>query len=288
MATMSKLPGILIGMSRVSTKPKFAKRSLGQNFLVDLNYIEKIIAAVDIQADETVVEIGPGRGSLTERLVETGASVIAVELDRNFVPFLKEKFAAEENFWIIEADALEVDFVEIIKPATSAKLVANLPYNISTAILQRLIDYRPIFSEMILMFQREVVDRITAKPADSDRGYLSVLTEAYFDITKLFDVPPNAFKPVPKVWSSVVRIRPKNIQFENEKVESVFLKLISAGFRQRRKTIQNNLKTAPDLHDLFAKHSGLQKVLIKSGFDPSSRAEAISLEQWIDLASQIT
>ncbi|MGH9819792.1 MAG: ribosomal RNA small subunit methyltransferase A, partial [Pyrinomonadaceae bacterium] len=162
-------------------KQTFAKRSLGQNFLVDTVYIERIVAALDIQPGETIVEIGPGRGALTEKLVESPANIIALELDRNFVPLLRDRFIASQNFRIVEADALEIDLEKLIaedpnseRHTPQTKLIANLPYYISTAILQKLIEQRHVFSSMVLMFQKEVVDRITSLPGNSDRGFLTV------------------------------------------------------------------------------------------------------------------
>ena len=185
-------------------KTLYAKKSFGQNFLVDRNYIDKIIQALDPQAGEAIVEIGPGRGALTEQLVEKAGRVAAVELDKDLIKPLAEKFASHENFRLIEADALTVDFTELAQieaDGSKLKLVANLPYYISTAILQKLIEHRAAFSQMILMFQREVVERITAAPGDSERGFLTVLTEAYLNTQKLFDVPPAAFRPAPKTDS---------------------------------------------------------------------------------------
>ncbi|MDQ6788067.1 MAG: 16S rRNA (adenine(1518)-N(6)/adenine(1519)-N(6))-dimethyltransferase RsmA, partial [Acidobacteriota bacterium] len=195
--------------SKFKTRKPFAKKSFGQNFLVDQNYIDKIIGALNPQKGETIIEIGAGRGALTEKLVESGAKIIAIELDRDLIPLLKNKFGACENFELVEADALKFNFHELTKAKDQkpkTKLVANLPYYISTAILQRLIEQREAFSEMILMFQREVVERITAQAGNSERGFLTVLVEAYLTTEKLFDVPPAAFRPAPKVQSAVVRL----------------------------------------------------------------------------------
>ncbi|HYE75499.1 MAG TPA: rRNA adenine dimethyltransferase family protein, partial [Blastocatellia bacterium] len=141
-----------------------AKKSLGQNFLTGTHYPERIVAAVRPQPGEAIVEIGPGHGAITGLLVDSGAEVIAIELDRDLVPLLTNRFSAQPNFRLIEADALTVNFCELITPATSVRVVANLPYYISTPILQRLIDHRACLTEMTLMLQREVVERITAKP----------------------------------------------------------------------------------------------------------------------------
>lgn len=248
----------------------YAKKSFGQNFLIDQNYVNKIIGALNPQMDETIVEIGAGRGALTEKLLESGAHVIAIELDRDLIPILKEQFCEYNNFSLIESDALKIDFAKI---GTELKLVANLPYNISTAILQKLIEQRDAFSEMILMFQREVVERIIAEPGNKERGFLSVLVEAYLEVEKLFDVPPNSFRPIPKVWSSVVRLKPKENSLKNE---NLFRKIISAGFAQRRKTIANNLKKAPE----NLKIGNAEALLQDCEIDPKRRAETLTLEEW--------
>ncbi|HEX9963050.1 MAG TPA: 16S rRNA (adenine(1518)-N(6)/adenine(1519)-N(6))-dimethyltransferase RsmA [Pyrinomonadaceae bacterium] len=271
---------------RTHTSKPFAKKSFGQNFLVDKNYIDKIIDALDLQAGETVVEIGAGRGALTEKLTESGANVIAVELDRDLIPLLKDKFGESENFTLVEQDALKINFDELIRPAKTkipdldqrpkSKLVANLPYYISTAILQKLIEQRDCFSEMVLMFQREVVERITAKVGNKERGFLTVLVEAYLRGEKLFDVPPSAFRPAPKIWSAVVRLTPKeSIEIENEKL---FREIASAGFAQRRKTILNNLKNAPD--SLKEKIGNAETLLDIAEIDAGRRAETLTTEEW--------
>ena len=265
----------------------FAKKSFGQNFLVDQNYISKIISALNSQENDTIVEIGAGRGALTERLLESGASIFAIELDKDLIPILLEKFGQFKNFNLIEQNALKLDFNELTKTedqSSRSKLVANLPYYISTAILLKLIEQRAFFSEMILMFQREVVERIKAEPGNKERGFLTVLVEAYLQAQKLFDVPPTAFRPVPKVWSSVVRFKPKG---EGEiKNEELFREIVSAGFRQKRKTLFNNLKNAPEF---VYKTSGIKEnpalILEKLEISPNRRAETLELEEWIKLAN---
>ncbi len=257
----------------------FAKKSFGQNFLIDQNYINKIICALYPQKSETIIEIGAGRGALTEKLVESGANVIAIELERNMISVLREKFTDFENFQLLEQDALQTDFHELIKTkGEKVKLVANLPYNISTAILQKLIEQRDCFSEMILMFQREVVSRITAKVGNSERGFLSVLTEAYLESEKLFDVSPNAFRPAPKVWSAIVRLLPKESGIENE---DLFREIISVCFVQKRKTILNNLKNAPA--DLREKFGDITKLLASCQIEPQRRAETLTIDEWKNL-----
>ncbi len=273
----------------------FAKKSFGQNFLVDGGYIEKIIAALSLQPGETVVEIGAGRGALTEKLLEKAGQVIAIELDKDLVLPLQKKFETYENFRLINEDALQIDFRQIQNASPdknssqfivhSAKLVANLPYNISTAIFQRLIEQRECFTRLVLMLQKEVVERITAEPGHSERGFLTVLAEAYMRADKLFDVPPDAFRPAPKVWSSVVRLTPRSEEEIGLKDEKLFRELVSAGFAYKRKTILNNFKNAPP--KLKEKIGDAQKFLEDCGIDPGRRAETLTISEWKQVCSDL-
>jgi 16S rRNA (adenine1518-N6/adenine1519-N6)-dimethyltransferase len=271
-------------MSSKFPKKTFAKKSFGQNFLVDENYISRIISTLNLQKGETVIEIGAGRGALTEGLVESGANVVAIEFERDMIAVLKEKFADAKNFTLIESDALKIDYsgFQIPDSKLKIKLVANLPYNISTAILQKLIKQREVFSEMILMFQFEVVERITAEVGNSERGFLSVLVQNYLETEMLFDVPPSAFRPAPKVMSAIARLTPKTENpFENDKL---FRKIISAAFFQKRKTIFNNLKNfrlenLPDIDWL--------KILETAEIVPNRRAETLTLEEWQNLCKTL-
>ena len=256
-------------------------KRLGQNFLIDSRVINRIIEALAPRADETLIEIGPGTGALTSMLVQRAARVIAVEFDRNLVPLLSEQFRNQDNLKLIQADALETDFCKEIEPASSARLVANLPYNISTAILQRLISQRRCLTEMVVMLQREVVERIQAPAGSSDRGYLSVLVEAYCEIQKLFDVAPGSFRPSPKVWSSVVRLRFRQSPDVTPQQEDLFWSVVSAGFMQKRKTILNNLRHASgSLQDLIRRNGGASIVLCRAGVELQRRAETLSIEEW--------
>ena len=262
-----------------------AKKSLGQNFLVDERVVSRIVEAFAPRAGETVVEIGPGRGALTARLAGRVGRLCAVEFDRELAPVLCERFGAREGFELIEADALAVEFCDIIKPAESARVVANLPYNISTAILQRLIERRRCLKEYVLMLQREVVERVTARPGSTERGYLSVLVEAYCEAEHLFDVAPGAFRPVPKVWSSVVRLRVRERPPVEAADEGLLWRVVSAGFAQRRKTIFNNLRGAgPGLGERIGRQGGAAAVLTAAGVEPRRRAETLTLAEWARLA----
>lgn len=262
-----------------------AKKSLGQHFLVDERVVARIVDELEPRADETVIEIGPGRGALTGRLVERAGRLIAVEFDRELVSLLRERYGAQGNFTLLEEDALATDYCEAIRPAERARVVANLPYNISTAILQRLIGQRRCLTEMVLMLQREVVERITAPPATSERGFLSVFVEAYCEREPLFDVAPGSFRPAPKVWSTVVRLRVRPSVAADVVDEASLWRLVSAGFAQRRKTITNNLRSAPALlRSRIEEAGGANRALEEAGIDPQRRAETLALEEWAGLA----
>jgi len=259
----------------------FPKRRFGQNFLVDKTVSERIVTAVNPQRDEVILEIGPGQGALTARLTERAARVVAIEFDRDLLPLLRTQFASSPNFELVAADALTSNYCEIIRPAASARVVANLPYNIGTAILQRLIEQRRCLTDMTLMLQREVVKRITAAPGSSARGFLSVFVEAYCEIEKLFEVGPQAFRPAPKVWSAVVHLRTRPQIDAKVKDEALLWRVVSAGFAHPRKTILNNLREAPaEIQELLQRRGGASIVLCDAGITPLRRAETFSLEEW--------
>jgi 16S rRNA (adenine1518-N6/adenine1519-N6)-dimethyltransferase len=264
----------------------YPSKRLGQHFLRDQRTIHRIIDALAPKADETIVEIGPGTGALTSVLVERAGRVVAVEFDNKLAPLLQERFGGFKNFKLVMGDALTVDFCAEILPARSARLVANLPYNISTAILQRLISQRACLDEMFLMLQREVVERLLAPPGTTDRGYISVLVEAYCEAEKLFDVAPGAFRPPPKIWSSVMRLkfRPR-IDTDNEEL---LWATVSAGFVQKRKTILNNLRNASGrLQEHLKRNGGASIVLCKADVALQRRAETLTLEEWRKIVQAI-
>lgn len=276
---------------RVSRTPPPAhhpSKRLGQHFLSDSRIIDRIIQALDPKSDETIIEIGPGRGALTAQLVEKAGTVVAIEFDRNLIAGLLERFGSSRNFKLVQSDALITDFCSEINPANQARLVANLPYNISTAILQRLIEQRSCLTEMVLMLQREVVERITAPAGSTDRGYLSVVVEAYSESEKLFDVAPGAFRPIPKVWSSVIRMKVRPRIAVAVKDETLLWQVVSAGFAQRRKTILNNLRSAPPrLQELIKLHGGASIVLCQAEIDLRRRAETLTVEEWARITNRL-
>jgi 16S rRNA (adenine1518-N6/adenine1519-N6)-dimethyltransferase len=259
-----------------------AKRGLGQNFLTGAHYPQRIVDAVSPRSDETIIEIGPGYGALTALLVESGARLFAIELDRSLIAELNERFTGRTNLKLIEADALDVDFCRLIGPAGSARVVANLPYYVATPILQRLIEQRVCIHEMTLMLQREVVERMIAKPGGKEYGYLSVLVQFYCEVEKLFDVPPGAFRPAPKVYSSVVRLRTR-VTVDDDRG---FLDLIKVLFSQRRKTILNNLRAGGNRLGL-GDEDGIASALNNSLIDPRRRAETLSIEEIVRLNAMV-
>ena len=260
----------------------YPSKRLGQHFLRDQRTIHRIIDALNPRTDETIVEIGPGTGALTSVLVERAGRLIAVEFDNKLAPLLQERFGDFGNFKLVMADALTLDFCKEILPAQSARLVANLPYNISTAILQRLIAQRACIDEMVLMLQREVVERVLAPAGTSDRGFISVLVEAYCEAEKLFDVAPGAFRPPPKVWSSVMRLKFRPRIYTENTDEGLLWEVVSAGFAQKRKTILNNLRNASGrLQEVLKRNGGASIVLCKAGIDLQRRAETLTIEEWL-------
>lgn len=259
----------------------YPSKRLGQHFLRDQRTIHRIIEALAPKPDETIVEIGPGTGALTSVLVERAGRLVAIEFDNKLTPLLNERFGRFTNFKLLMADALTVDFCAAILPARSARLVANLPYNISTAILQRLIAQRACFEEMVVMLQREVVERVLAPAGTSDRGFISVLVEAYCEAEKLFDVAPGAFRPPPKVWSSVMRLRFRPRIDTDVKDEALLWETVSAGFAQKRKTILNNLRNASGrLQEVLKRNGGASIVLCKAQVELQRRAETLTVDEW--------
>lgn len=257
-----------------------AKKRFGQHFLNDRNIIRKIVAAAGVKEGDRVLEIGPGTGVLTEELLATGANVTAIEVDQELIAYLKERFH-DERLTIIPADALKFSYEELAKEAGGRlKLVANLPYYISGPLLSKLLTERAAFSIMVLMFQKEVAVRITSGPGSRDYGNLSVLSQAFTEVKREFDVPARLFSPKPKVDSSVVSFHvlgsPK-VDFDDE---DFFRKVVRSAFGARRKTLLNALTS------LGAKEEMLG-ALEEAGVDPQRRGETLSLTEFGALSRAI-
>lgn len=255
-----------------------ARKRLGQHFLLDINLTRRIARAAAPLATGTIIEIGPGPGGLTRALLLEGAQhVVAIEVDERAILALQElETAAQGHLRIIQGDALEMELAKI-GPAPR-RIVANLPYNISTALLVRWLQGADEFADMVLMFQREVADRLVAVPRTKDYGRLSVLAQHVCTVQRLFDVAPTAFVPPPKVVSSVVRLTPKPLP-ERLAIIRPLERVTAAAFGQRRKMLRGSL--AGIFPDPVA-------ILTKLGLSPTARAEELSVAQFVMLAKQLT
>ena len=248
-----------------------AKKSLGQNFLLDLNLTARIARGAGVGPDAVVYEVGPGPGGLTRALLEAGATVIAVEKDARFLPLLTELAdAAEGRLTLVEADALKVD--EAVLAAGPGHVVSNLPYNVGTPLLIKWLTgpWRPV--SMTLMFQKEVADRIAAPVNDDAYGRLGVICQALCHAKVVMDLPARAFTPPPKVASAVVRLDPLTVHPSTEEIAALE-KVTAAAFGQRRKMLRSSLKVL-----------GGEALCVKAGIDPNVRAETVPVEGFLALA----
>ncbi len=259
---------------------KFSK-SLGQNFLIDDTVLEDIIQAADITTDDLVIEIGPGVGTLTRLLLQRAKKVCAVELDTDLIPILNEELKDFDNFTIIHGDALKVDFREIIGEEKSVKVVANLPYYVTTPIISRLLKGDYNFSSITIMIQKEVAERIAAKENTKEYGALSLLVQYHCSVDVVRKVSPAAFIPQPKVDSMVIKLNKLPKPRVDVSDEEFFFKVIRESFNMRRKTLSNSLK------NLKIDKEKLQKAFEDSGIDPKRRGETLSIEEFAKLADCI-
>jgi 16S rRNA (adenine1518-N6/adenine1519-N6)-dimethyltransferase len=273
-----------------------ARKSLGQNFLSDSRVAHRIIDAVSPSGADVIIEIGPGTGALTRLLTKGSGLVVAVEIDSRLAELLRRDNKAE-NLWIVTADALSLNWTELTDQAKSklasagdsgdshrVRVVANLPYYISTPIIERLLSLGKHLFDMTLMLQKEVADRITSGPGGKDYGFLSVLVQYHSIATKLFEVPPSAFTPAPRVQSAVIRLRMRRHPAVEVADEAKFFKLVQASFAQRRKTILNNLKVAAGTS---AFTTGVESALEAASVETRRRAETLSLEEFAALCQSL-
>jgi 16S rRNA (adenine1518-N6/adenine1519-N6)-dimethyltransferase len=252
-----------------------ARKRFGQNFLVCRGTIAKIVDAIAPRRSDRVVEIGPGLGALTEPLLERLDHLHVVEIDRDLIARLRERFTPD-RVTIHEGDALDFDFGTIGTDLPTLRVVGNLPYNISTPLLFHLARFAASVRDMHFMLQKEVVDRMVADPGTADFGRLSVMLQYRFAMERLFVVPPGAFNPAPKVDSAIVRLIPKPAAALNARDEALLAKLVLAAFGQRRKMLRNNLRE-------FVSEEGLAAVGIK----PTARAEELSVVDYVRLANAL-
>ena len=219
-----------------------ARKRFGQNFLIDHGIIREIVRAVHPRKDDVIVEIGPGKGAITQLLADACDNLNVIELDRDLVPWLKVKFEKHPNFQLFQADALQFDFAQLIKNERPLRIVGNLPYNISTSLIFHLLSYADKVQDMHFMLQKEVVKRMAANPGESAYGRLGIMVQYYCAVEDLFDVPPGSFDPAPKVDSAIVRLIPhKQLPYVAHNVKTLET-LVNVSFQQRRKTLRNSLK----------------------------------------------
>ncbi len=247
-----------------------ARKRFGQNFLTDPNTIRRIVDAIRPAVDDHMVEIGPGLGAMTEPLADRLSHLHVVEIDRDLIARLRTRFDAQ-RLTIHEGDALNFDFSQLPAPL---RVVGNLPYNISTPLLFHLADYAEQIRDMVFMLQKEVVMRMVAEPATSDYGRLSVMLQYRFRIGRLFDVPPGAFTPAPKVMSSIVRLVPLPPAALTALDETLLGEVVAAAFGQRRKTLRNTLRNVMS-------EAELESIDI----DPGMRGERLGVADFVRIAN---
>ena len=255
-----------------------ANKRLGQNFLIDPNIIRKIVAAAELSPEDTVLEIGPGRGVLTEALSRAARCVVAIEIDPQLHRLLQDKQTDWPNVELICADALTHP-LDSLSPGVI--VVANLPYYISTPLLFRLLEHRPRFPRLVLMLQNEVADRLVAKAGSADYGVLSVMAQYAADMTKVFRVSAQCFRPRPEVGSAVVVLRVKKNALLSPQEEPTFAGLVKAAFAHRRKTLVNSLR------DEGHKPEVVMAALDETGISATARAETLTLQQFVQLARRL-
>ena len=270
----------------VIQKYQFAfQKRFGQNFLIDAHVLEKIVSAAGITKDDCVLEIGPGIGTMTQYLAESAGQVIAVEIDTNLLPILADTLKDYSNVKVINQDILKVDINELVKEYNNGrpiKVVANLPYYITTPIIMGLFESNVPIDNISVMVQKEVADRMQMGPGSKDYGALSLAVQYYASPYIVANVPPNCFIPRPNVGSAVIRLTRYQEPPVQVKDPKLMFKLIRASFNQRRKTLQNGLNNSPGIS--FSKEE-ITKAIESLGVSPSVRGEALSLEQFAQLAN---
>ncbi len=252
-----------------------ARKRFGQNFLSDPGIIQRIIQSINPKPGEHIIEIGPGLGALTCPVLDTVGEIDVIELDRDIIPKLQLNCGLDKSLRVHNVDVLKFDFASL-GYQEPLRIIGNLPYNISTPIIFHLVEYSSLISDMYFMLQKEVVDRLAANPDSSNYSRLSVMAQYHFQVTPLFLVPPESFQPVPKVDSAIVRLVPYTEKPVVVSDEAAFGRFVSLAFSQRRKTLRNVLKNTCSEAQITA-----------AGIDPGSRAQSLSLQQFVALFSQL-
>lgn len=261
------------------------QKKFGQNFLIDTHVLEKIMDSAEITKDDCVLEIGPGIGTMTQYLAERAGKVVVVEIDKNLIPILQDTLSEYDNITIINDDILKVDIQKIVEELNGGrpiKVVANLPYYITTPIIMGLFESHVPLQSITIMVQKEVADRMQVGPGTKDYGALSLAVQYYAKPEIVANVPPNCFIPRPNVGSAVIRLTRYEEPPVQVKDEKKMFALIRASFNQRRKTLMNGLSNAPELH--LSKEQ-IAQALEKTGHPLTIRGEALTLEQFAELSN---
>lgn len=280
--------GTVEGTKAVLNKYPFVfQKKFGQNFLIDPRILDKIIEAADITKDDCVLEIGPGIGSVTQQLIEHAGKVISIEIDKQLIPILEEQFGECENFRLVHNDVLKVDLAKLIEeesPGKKIKVVANLPYYITTPIIMGLLEHNLPIESITVMVQKEVADRLASGPGSKQYGAITVAMNYYCTTELVTDVPHNCFMPRPNVESAVIKLvlHDKPPVQVNSQVQ--LLRIIKAAFSQRRKTLLNTLMSNGGFN--FPKDK-FKEILDNSGIGATTRGETLSLEEFARLSDYI-
>ena len=248
-------------------------RTLGQNFLIDSSALDRISQVARLEKSDSILEVGPGLGALTVRLLRDAGQVVAIEKDRAFAAFMREKLRGD-LFSLVEGDALDVSWNDLGLPQNGVKLVANLPYSISKPMLRRILeDWRPHFSTATVLVQREVADRLIGAPGTREYGPMSIMAGLYARVHKAFDIAPDAFLPPPNVVSTVVHLEMLESPSMELKNEALFWRVVRAAFAQRRKTLGNTMK-------VIAPREKMAPIFEKLAIDPMRRGETLSIAEF--------
>ncbi len=273
----------------VIQKYEFAfQKKFGQNFLIDTHVLDKIIRAAGVTKEDMVLEIGPGIGTMTQCLAEAAGRVVAVEIDSNLIPILKDTLKDYDNITVINEDILKVDIKKLAEEYNGGrpiKVVANLPYYITTPIIMGLFESEVPIDNITVMVQKEVADRMQTGPGSKDYGALSLAVQYYAEPYIVANVPPNCFIPRPNVGSAVIRLTRHQKPPVEVKDSGLMFRLIRASFNQRRKTLQNGLNNSPELH--YSKEQ-IARAIESLGVSATVRGEALTLEQFARLANYFT
>ena len=265
---------------------KNLKRKFSQVFLEDGSVLARIADSINASERDGVIEIGPGKGALTKYLVKKAGKVLSIEIDPEMIEKVNEKLSDVENLKVVNEDILKSDllkYIEEFKGFDKLWLVGNLPYDIGTAIISKSIEHHTDFTAMVFMLQKEVIDRLLAKPGNKEFGYISIVTDYFFSKRRIMNVSPNSFRPRPAVQSAVIELVPRETGHSRE-FEKKMIELFKASFSQKRKTILNNLS-----NNMYSEGNKdrLREILSASGIEPERRAEAISLTEFIHLMEKI-